>query len=329
MHPDDVGGQPQLVLDATHQALGGHQHAQHGQRLDRPVGAPAALEQPHRDHRHPEQRGDRGVAVDHPAQGVVALEREPMHPVADGPARVWPGGGRRGAREDCDRPERRERPHGPHAEAVPRARPGARLKRGSPRERHRRDQHDHRQREVAHDEAGGQVLADGEPAEHRLSEDPDGERQRQPHQVAPERSPEEGEREREDRDHPDQPGDGPVGVLDHRVRGERRQRLAVALGPVGAAQTGVGEPHRGARQHDHRQRGERDVRDPAVLRGGEAETASHQPEMLLALRRTPSRQRLEVRIDHPRDQLLEAERVIPAEPIPGARGIPHLWRLLG
>jgi len=75
---------------------------------------------------------------------------------------------------------------------------------------------------VTHHETLGEVLPDGEAPEHRLGQHANGQRQRQPHEVAPERPAEEREHEREHSDHADQTGDGAVGVLDHGVRRKRR-----------------------------------------------------------------------------------------------------------
>ncbi len=57
--PHHVGGQVQLVLDAAHQPLGGEQHAEHGQRLQRVRGGAAvAVKEPDPDNGHTEHRGD-------------------------------------------------------------------------------------------------------------------------------------------------------------------------------------------------------------------------------------------------------------------------------
>ena len=77
MDPDHVGRQPQLVLHAADQSLCGEQHAEHRERLQRPLEpAAVALKQPHADHGDAEQRGDRGVSVDNPGQRVRTLEVE-------------------------------------------------------------------------------------------------------------------------------------------------------------------------------------------------------------------------------------------------------------
>ena len=56
----------------------------------------------------------------------------------------------------------------------------------------------------------------------------------------------------------DEAGEDAVAVLDHRVGIERGDRLAVALGPVRAAEAGAGEAHARAGEDDQRERSEGD-----------------------------------------------------------------------
>ena len=77
MYPDDVIGQPQLVLDAADQPLGAQEHAKHHQRLEYALaGAATSAQQPDDHDRDTEQGRDRCVAVDYPGERAGALERE-------------------------------------------------------------------------------------------------------------------------------------------------------------------------------------------------------------------------------------------------------------
>ena len=253
VHPDHVGGQVQLVLDAADEPLRGQQHPEHGERLERALArAAVAAQQPHAHDRHAEQRRDRRVPVDRPHQRVGALEVQAVDALAREAAGVRAGGGRRGPGEDRQRAERRQRPDRPDGQPVAGPRPRARLVGAAPRERHRRDQNEHRQREVRHHEAGREVLADREPAEHRLCDHEQRQAAGEPREVAAERLARERQHRGDDGHHSDHPGDGAVAELDQRVRAERRQRASPALGPVRAPEARVGQPDGRAGQHDQR-----------------------------------------------------------------------------
>ena len=195
----------------------------------------------------------------------------------------WPGraarvGTRRrgrGAEHDRDRAQRGQGAHRPHGQAIGRPRPGAGLKAAAPGERDGGDEDDHRQAEMGHDEARRQVLTHGEAAKHGLGHDAQGETQRQPGQVAAKRLARERQHGGEDGQNADQARDGAVAELDQGMGGERRQRLAVALGPVRAAQAGVGQPHRRTGQHDQCQGDQRGVGELAELVLVDGEPLAH------------------------------------------------------
>ena len=79
---------------------------------------------------------------------------------------------------------------------------------------------------------------------------------------------------------PDEAGDQPVAVLDHRVCLQRRHGAAVALRPVGAAEPGAGEADGGAGHDDHRQRDQGDVGHLPVLLGRYLQALPHGQVMM-------------------------------------------------
>ena len=125
---------------------------------------------------------------------------------------------------------------------------------------------------MGHDPAVVELAAHGQPAEHGLADDADGQQGAEPHEVAAvgpaAQRPEPGETGGEHDGH----GDDAVGELDHRVGGERRVEAPVALGPLGTAEAGVGEPHGGAGEHDQREGDEGHVRQEDVLAGRDGVT---------------------------------------------------------
>ena len=101
-------------------------------------------------------------------------------------------------------------------------------------------QHHQREQEVAHHGHRVQVGEHGDAAERPLGEgaDADGQCQEPLVPVAPAHDAP-GRDRQQHRDHDDAGRQDAVAVLDHRVRGERRGRPAVAQRPVGTPQAGV------------------------------------------------------------------------------------------
>ena len=125
----------------------------------------------------------------------------------------------------------------------------------------------HRQEEVAHHQIRVEVVAHHEAAEHRLPHHAQRKEHAEDRQVAAIGAAHEREAGGRDHDDAHEPGDHPVAELDHRVELQRRDRAAVALGPVRAAEARAGEAHGRARQHDHRQRAHGHDRHPLVELG--------------------------------------------------------------
>ena len=127
---------------------------------------------------------------------------------------------------------------------------------------------------MRHHEAGRQVVEHGEAAEHRLGRDAERQQKREPT-----RSRRNGRRVNASTAATTviTPTTPETARLPNSISAweQRRQRRAAALGPVLAAEPGVGEPYRRARHHDQRQRSQRDVGDAAVLDRGYGETVAH------------------------------------------------------
>ena len=117
---------------------------------------------------------------------------------------------------------------------------------------------------MAHHQAGGEVVLDDERAEDRLADHPERQQRAEQGEVPAEGPAEPSERAGGDHGEADEAGQQPVAVLDHRMGVERRHGLAVAFGPVGAAETRAREAYRGPGQHDQRERCEGDQRHLGV-----------------------------------------------------------------
>ena len=137
----------------------------------------------------------------------------------------------------------------------------------APGERRGADQDHHREREVGHHEARGELVDDGQAAEHGLGEHAERQREREQRQVAAERPAPEREHGHERHGDADDRADDAVAELDQRVGLQRRVGVPVAARPVRAAEPRPGEAHRGAGQHDRRQRAERREREQLELPG--------------------------------------------------------------
>ena len=169
--------------------------------------------------------------------------------------------------DDRQLAERDQGPHRPDAEAVGGAPPLSGLVARAPGKGEGGVEQDHREDEVAHHELGSEVVLDHQRAEHRLADHAERQQDAEEGQVPAVGPAEEGERAGRDDREPDEAGDDPVSVLDHRVELDRRHRAAVALGPVRAAETGAGEADRRTRGDDRCQRDQGHEGDPAYRSG--------------------------------------------------------------
>ena len=320
MDPDDLRGQLQRPLEAAYGALQRQQAEHHGQGPHGPpVASRAAQQEPDADRGEAVDGGDHGVALDDPFQRLGALEGEAVDELAGVGAGVRARGGGDRAGEDRQLAERDQRPHRPDAEPVARAPPLPGLIARAPGQREGRVEQHHREDEVEHHQPRGEVVLDDQGAEDRLADHPQRQQRAEQRQVPAVGPAEEGEDAGGDHGDADEPGQQPVAVLDHRVGVERRHGLAVALGPVRAAEAGAGEPHAGAGEDDQRQRAERDQRSPARSARGEISRRSleafpHRHGMMRSGRARPLRAQppllfepppLAVEVDQVFDQLFD------------------------
>ena len=203
-----------------------------------------------------------GVTLDHPFQRPGALEVEAVDQLALVGSRVGARGGGDRAGEDRQLAERDQRADRPDAEPVGGAAALPGLVARAPGEGEGGVEQQHREDEVAHHQPGGEVVLDDQGAEDRLADHPQRQQRPEQRQVPAERPAEPGQHAGGDHREADEAGEQPVAVLDHRVGVERGHRPAVALGPVRAAEARSGQPHRGAGQHDQRERREGDQSSP-------------------------------------------------------------------
>ena len=181
------------------------------------------------------------------------------HPLGTLATGVGPGaggggaGGHRQDEQDQVRPGQAQHPAG-HRQGAPArsvGRPQAQL--------HRDRQQGDPEHEVGHDHVGVELGVDDDRPEDGLAQDADEEATGQPAQVpAGGRAEERGDPG--DRTGDDQDGDDhPVAEFDDGVEGEGRGEALVGAGrPVGAAQSGVGQPHRRPGGHVEDDRGQGD-----------------------------------------------------------------------
>ena len=135
-----------------------------------------AVQEPHPDHGHPEHRGDGGVLMDRPGQGVRALEVQAVDDLAGETARMGPRRGGHGPGEDGEAAEGREAPHRPDADPVGGARALAGFEPGAPGQRKGHHEDEQGQAEVGHDEAGRQMVSTVKPPSTAWATTPSGSR---------------------------------------------------------------------------------------------------------------------------------------------------------
>ena len=140
-------------------------------------------------------------------------------------------------------------------------------RRGAPGEQGGGRDDQHRQREVAHHPAVVEIAAHGEAPEDRLADHAEWQQPAEPDEIAPVGSPAQRQKPGGAGGDRDRHGQQSVGELDQGMRIQRRIDVAVALRPGRAAETGPGQPHGGAGEHDQGERDERRVRDIRVLTG--------------------------------------------------------------
>ena len=212
---------------------------------------------------------------DDPFERPGALEIEAADELAGVGPGVRPGGGGDGAGGDRQLAERDQGADGPDAESVAGAPSLPGFVASAPGEREGGVEQQHREDEVAHHQAGGEVVPDDLAAEDRLADHAEWQQCTEQRQVPAEGPAKPGEDAGGDHDEADEAGQDPVAELDHGVGVERRHGLAVALGPVRAAEAGAGQAHAGAGQHDQRERPERDQGDGGVELRRDAEAVAH------------------------------------------------------
>ena len=285
MDPDQPGGQAAEVLGVADHALQPDQAEHQPAQPAYPARRPGQL-QAHREHG--------GQGAQHPADVRVqlgdALQRQVVaRHIRGAPAGVRhkgrsgqrPGPGDYGARRE----HQRHHGHQDHREhpQIRADQPGGRpVPLGAARpERHGQRQDRAGQQEVNRDRGRVEVGQHHDPAQHRLGHDAERLGGGQPDDGAP---PGAGRAETPGRDHDEhghdheREGQHPVGELDvgvhHRVTAGagRHQAAGSAVRPVGAAEAGRAEAHRGAGHDDPGVRHHPGHRDPAHRRrGGEEE----------------------------------------------------------
>ena len=168
-----------------------------------------------------------------------------------------------------------ERARQPGDEAAVAGRGLVALAAGAPGQGEGGHKHEHAQAEVGHDVARGELVGDGDAAEHGLGDDAQRQQGAQPDQIAAARLAQERPREGGHGDEADDAADEAVAVLDHRVGLQRRHDGAEALGPVRAAQATAGQTHARAREHDDAERDQGDRREAGVGAGSQRQAAAH------------------------------------------------------
>ena len=213
------------------------------------------------------ERGDdhthdrRDPAVEHMRRGQLGQGRDerPVHqrPVGEDQRRV----GRGHVRPEQQQRERREGGERGEKGKPLAAAPAREVGREAGPNRHVHEQRDqqHRRRQVGRDRLTGVAEADGLAPEPGLEADQGDGADGRPQQRAAVAMVDPGKDRQADDLEPDDRGDGPVGPLDPGLGiVERRQQLAVAQRPVGAAETGV----RGADDHADRDQQDRGPEGP-------------------------------------------------------------------